>query len=37
MIVSGEISIPAPRESVFEALQNLPRLASIVDLRPRFE
>jgi uncharacterized protein len=31
MIVSGEISIPAPRESVFEALQNPVFFASCVE------
>lgn len=31
MIVSGEITIPAPRRAVFDALQNAPFFASCVD------
>ena len=31
MIVSGEVIIPAPREKVFEALQNAPFFASCVE------
>ena len=31
MIVSGEITIPAPRQTVFDALQNAPFFASCVE------
>ena len=31
MIVSGEITLPAPRHIVFDALQNAPFFASCVD------
>jgi carbon monoxide dehydrogenase subunit G len=31
MIISGEITLPAPREIVFQALQNAPFFASCVE------